>query len=139
MAELAWVETLGTIDMDKVDYEDFVECANRYIHKLKEEDHCDMVIALTHMRVPNDEKITRECPGLDLVLGGHDHDYGYYVERSEAGEQAGELLMVKSGCDFREISILEVDTYKEEDEFSYDFPLVVPAPSKGYTVTCTKV
>ena len=54
LAELAWVETLGTIDMDEVVYEDFVECARKYVPILKSEHGCDLVIALTHMRVPND-------------------------------------------------------------------------------------
>ena len=34
------------------------------------------MIALTHMRWPNDELLAREVDGIDLVLGGHDHDYG---------------------------------------------------------------
>lgn len=33
------------------------------------------MIALTHMRWPNDERLAREVEGVDLVLGGHDHDY----------------------------------------------------------------
>ena len=59
-----------------------------------------MVIALTHMRVPNDELLTQSVPELDLVLGGHDHDYAYYCKRDEHGNQAQEAFMVKSGCDF---------------------------------------
>ena len=79
LAELAWVETLGTFDMDQIIYEDFVDCARRYVPILKNEEGCDLVIALTHMRVPNDKKLTDEVPELDLVLGGHDHDYEHYI------------------------------------------------------------
>ena len=32
------------------------------------------MIALTHMRWPNDRKVA-ELVDVDLVLGGHDHDY----------------------------------------------------------------
>ena len=35
----------------------------------------DVVIALTHMRRPNDEILAAEVPEIQLVLGGHDHDY----------------------------------------------------------------
>lgn len=35
----------------------------------------DIVIALTHMRWPNDEKLAENVPEIDLVLGGHDHDF----------------------------------------------------------------
>ena len=34
-----------------------------------------MLIALTHMRVPNDLRLAREVPELHMVLGGHDHHY----------------------------------------------------------------
>ena len=33
----------------------------------------DSVIALSHMRMPNDYKLAKECGGyIDIVLGGHD-------------------------------------------------------------------
>lgn len=34
---------------------------------------CDIVIALTHMRTPNDIELSKNCPKIDLILGGHDH------------------------------------------------------------------
>ena len=36
---------------------------------------CDYVIALTHMRWPNDTRLAEEVDEIDLILGGHDHDY----------------------------------------------------------------
>ena len=36
-----------------------------------------MVIALTHMRWPNDLRLATQVPEIDLVLGGHDHDFTY--------------------------------------------------------------
>jgi len=36
----------------------------------------DFVIALTHMRWPNDIRLARKVTDIDLVLGGHDHEYG---------------------------------------------------------------
>lgn len=32
-----------------------------------------MIIALTHMRVPQDVKLPSQAPEIDIVLGGHDH------------------------------------------------------------------
>lgn len=31
----------------------------------------EVVIALTHMRLPNDLRLAQSAPGIDLVLGGH--------------------------------------------------------------------
>jgi 5'-nucleotidase len=33
------------------------------------------VIALTHMRNPNDVKLAENVDEIDLILGGHDHVY----------------------------------------------------------------
>ena len=35
----------------------------------------DVVIALTHMRWPNDRRVIEEVEEIDIILGGHDHDY----------------------------------------------------------------
>lgn len=31
------------------------------------------MIALTHLRLPNDRRLAKEAKGVDLYLGGHDH------------------------------------------------------------------
>lgn len=36
---------------------------------------CELIIALTHMRAPNDERLAREAEDIDIILGGHDHEY----------------------------------------------------------------
>ncbi len=33
------------------------------------------MIALTHMRMPNDIRLAENVQEIDLILGGHDHDY----------------------------------------------------------------
>jgi len=33
------------------------------------------VIALTHMRWPNDIRLAENVSEIDLILGGHDHDF----------------------------------------------------------------
>ena len=55
--------------------EDFVPCTKRYAAELRSQG-CEVIIALTHMREPNDDRIARECAAdIDAVLGGHDHHY----------------------------------------------------------------
>ena len=46
---------------------------NKLAKQLREEEKCEIVIALTHMRNWVDEKFPLEVKGVDLVLGGHDH------------------------------------------------------------------
>lgn len=34
---------------------------------------CDLVVALTHLGVPEDRRLAREVPEVDVVIGGHTH------------------------------------------------------------------
>eukprot|EP00116_Pleurobrachia_bachei_P009407 sb/3469669/ len=76
LVELGWMETLSTIEMDEIIYIDYLESADHYGAMLKEEKGCDIVIALTHMRWNNDRRLAVCAKYVDLVLGGHDHNYG---------------------------------------------------------------
>lgn len=97
---------------------------------------CDFIIALTHSRIPNDIRLARaigaispagqmnrnitEEHGVDLLLGGHDHVYwvskgvteweGYDLQspQSDAGDDHGDVLVVKSGTDFQDLSELSL-------------------------------
>ena len=65
------------------------------------------------MRVPNDKKLAAEVPGIDLILGGHDHIV--------ICEKVNESLFIKSGSDFKDFGILDVlqgdfSTVSEEEE-----------------------
>lgn len=120
LVESEWIATLATVDASSVRYEDYVECAARLVPVLRGAERCDVVIALTHMRVPNDLRLAAACaapggPAIDLLLGGHDHDYhteGLLTPAQQAqvralgpGGWAPPLVpLVKSGSDFRTLS-----------------------------------
>jgi len=74
LAERGWFELLAFVSIDDVDVQDYVECARTLGERLRRDHRCDLVVALTHMLTePNDLRLARECPEIDLVLGGHDH------------------------------------------------------------------
>ncbi|EKM55738.1 uncharacterized protein PHACADRAFT_95531 [Phanerochaete carnosa HHB-10118-sp] len=96
------------------------------------EHKCDVIFALTHARIPSDVKLAKDLNahspavqdqnstatkhGVDLIMGGHDHLYyiskgvtsweGYDVNLEVLGaeEDHGDVLVVKSGTDFRDLS-----------------------------------
>ena len=43
--------------------------------ELKKNKNCEIIIALTHMRTPNDIRLAENVAEIDLILGGHDHIY----------------------------------------------------------------
>lgn len=59
-----------------------------------------MIIALTHMRIPNERNLALRVPEIDLMLGGHDHVY--YIE------MVGDVFFLKSGTDFQDFSEIKI-------------------------------
>lgn len=95
LVEHEWLDTLASINTDEVTFIDFIEAGNKLSQQLKEEG-CEYVIALTHMRTPNDIKLAEGVNDIDLILGGHDHVY-------EVCQVNGRYI-IKSGTDFRQFS-----------------------------------
>ena len=52
----------------------------------------------------NDEKLVQKVPEIDLVLGGHNHDYGV--------RKIGNKWLIKSGTDFKELTRVKVEITK---------------------------
>ncbi|KAJ2963091.1 hypothetical protein NQZ79_g1800 [Umbelopsis isabellina] len=122
----------------ELEYHDFITAAKELSKELRDPNgpyHVDLVVALTHMRVPNDIKLSKTCQGVvDLVLGGHDHFYylskavnivGENWSRQQNLEELGfdpeqgndpcdTLYVIKSGTDFRELSLLTIDIEKDQ-------------------------
>ena len=74
---------------------------------------CELVIALTHMRMPNDRRLAKTVPSIDLILGGHDHHYAVTTVR--------DTPIVKSGTDFRDFSEITVNVYRGGQPCSFEF------------------
>jgi 5'-nucleotidase len=56
-----------------------------------QEEGAEVVVALTHSKLARDLKLAKKVPQLDLILGGHDHEY-----LTQYTQPHGTLL-VKSG------------------------------------------
>lgn len=59
-AEEPWLDCLSPeIDVTKVEYIDYNESLREWSAKLRDEG-CDFIIAINHMRLPEDQKMARE-------------------------------------------------------------------------------
>lgn len=101
IVEEDWLETLFGIPASSVAYESHREAACRLCKLLRAPPHrCDAVVALTHMRQPNDDSLAASCADLDAILAGHDHHYGV--------TQVGGTYIFKSGTDFENFTSIEL-------------------------------
>lgn len=98
LGEREWLETINSLPPNLI-YKSASETAKELVPKLREEG-CDIIIALTHMREPNDNKLAEKTDGLiDIILGGHDH---YYAHSLINGTH-----VLRSGSDFKQLSYIE--------------------------------
>ncbi|KAF8598228.1 Metallo-dependent phosphatase [Ceratobasidium sp. AG-I] len=127
-----WINTTGGWPKN-FELQPVTVACERLSKKLREEENCDIVIALTHSGLERDIKIAKaslaypataerreiiaKTHGVDIVLGGHDYRYytGNGVEidgkpengwdyKTEFTSQDDGLLIVKSGTDFYDLS-----------------------------------
>ncbi|KAI8909843.1 2,3-cyclic-nucleotide 2-phosphodiesterase [Gorgonomyces haynaldii] len=84
---------------------DPVTRAKEIIASVKAKQKIDIIVALTHMRMPDDLLLQRECPEIDWILGGHDH----HMHLSQ-----DQPWIVKSGSDFDSFSLIDLSTQKVE-------------------------
>ncbi|MDY3226302.1 MAG: metallophosphoesterase [Candidatus Cryptobacteroides sp.] len=96
---------------DRLPKLDDVETANRWASYLKNEKKCDIVIALTHLGIENedfmDQDLVRATRNIDLVVGGHSHTFikDIVYENNIDGKP---VPIVQNGCwglDTAELSI----------------------------------
>ncbi|KAJ1567277.1 hypothetical protein HK096_010402, partial [Nowakowskiella sp. JEL0078] len=118
LVEEDWLATLSQVP--NVDYEDFIKRGRQLAKCLKSGElggGVDFVIALTHMRVPNDKLLADTVSEIDLILGGHDHDcfvYGNHLIQLD-DTWKGDIRVLKSGCDFKYLGLIELEISYNND------------------------
>lgn len=99
LVEETWLDTIATLPPGHATHQDYVIVGAKLAKQLRAAG-AQVIIALTHMRWPSDERLAREVPDIDLVLGGHDHDL---ETRCVNG-----TYIVKSGTDFRHFTSINL-------------------------------
>lgn len=90
-----------TIDSSRrpwVRYSPPVEAAREQIAQLKGK--VDAIIALTHLSLAGDQELVTQVPGIDLVLGGHEHE-NWLLRRGP-----GFTPIVKADANVRTVAIV---------------------------------
>ena len=97
---------------DRLPRFDTVEVLNKWAKYLKEEEKCDLVIALTHIGFSgepgvNDTSLVPQVRNVDLVVGGHSHTFLKKLEyRNDLDGKA--VPIVQDGCWGLQLGVLKV-------------------------------
>ena len=69
--------------------QDIISMAQKAVDSLLKE-KCDLIIALTHIGIELDRQLAKKIAGIDIIVGGHDHQYFY--------ETCGNTIIVQDGA-----------------------------------------
>ncbi|KAJ2976705.1 hypothetical protein NUW58_g8020 [Xylaria curta] len=98
LGEREWLATINSLPPNLI-YKSASETARELVPQLRAEG-AEIVIALTHMREPNDNKLAEQTDGIiDIILGGHDHYYNHSLIKG--------THVLRSGTDFKQLSYVE--------------------------------
>ncbi|KAI1322567.1 Metallo-dependent phosphatase [Xylariaceae sp. FL0255] len=98
LGEREWLATINSLPPNLI-YKSATETAKELIPQLRAQG-AEIIIAVTHMREPNDNKLAEQTDGLiDIILGGHDHYYNHSVIKG--------THVLRSGTDFKQLSYIE--------------------------------
>ncbi len=91
-----------------------VESAEKWADYLKNKEHCDLVVALTHIGFDsvgfNDPKLVRSTRNIDIVVGGHSHTFLRDVVY-ETNLDGVKVPIVQDGC--WGLNFGQLDVYKK--------------------------
>lgn len=88
-----------------IEFADVVETADKAVRALKAEG-ADIVVALTHQGIDQDRELAASVNGIDLILGGHDHDPITFYE--------GGVLIHKSGNNAHYLGAIDLMVERKE-------------------------
>ncbi|CAM1510862.1 Fc.00g083750.m01.CDS01 [Cosmosporella sp. VM-42] len=98
LGEREWLETINSLPPN-LEYRSATAVAKELVPQLREQG-AEIVICLSHMREPNDNKLAAQTEGLiDIILGGHDHFYAHTLVNG--------THVLRSGTDFKNLSYIE--------------------------------
>ncbi|KAH6612832.1 Metallo-dependent phosphatase-like protein [Chaetomium sp. MPI-SDFR-AT-0129] len=100
LGEREWLETINALPPNII-YRSASEVARELVPQLRAEG-AEIIIAVTHQREPNDNKLATQLGGenIDLILGGHDHFYAHSLING--------THVLRSGSDFKQLSYIEI-------------------------------
>src|SRR3954470_15223340 len=62
-----------------VKYLDYIEAARWQVEKFQAEG-VEIIIAMTHLPIGQDIELSKQVPGIDLIMGGHEHEHNYVYD-----------------------------------------------------------
>lgn len=114
-AKTSRLETINSLPPGLI-YKSASKTALELAPRLREQG-AEIIVAVTHQREPNDDKLAKQLPPgtIDIILGGHDHFYAHSV--------INDTHVLRSGTDFKQLSYIEA-WRKTNGSSGWDFNII---------------
>ncbi|KAL3464560.1 hypothetical protein BJX64DRAFT_275762 [Aspergillus heterothallicus] len=114
LGEREWLGTINSLPPDLV-YKSASKTAIELVPRLREQG-AELIVAVTHQREPNDNKLAENIPYgmVDIILGGHDHYYSHTFING--------VHVLRSGTDFKQLSYIEA--FRKQTGSGWDFNII---------------
>lgn len=89
-------------------FSDPVETANKFLPNLESQSH--LIVALTHEGLEDDKKLASKVNGIDVIVGGHSHDYLFKPVRIK------DTWIVQAGEEGRYLGIVHIKIEKKSEK-----------------------
>jgi 2',3'-cyclic-nucleotide 2'-phosphodiesterase (5'-nucleotidase family) len=91
----------------EVKFAPIVETARAVVKQLRDQG-ADAVVALTHLTIAEERQLVKEVRGIDVILGGHEHDPISFYE--------GGVLIFKVGHDLEYLGVAQIEIEKTQGQ-----------------------
>lgn len=81
--------------------------ASSVVEQLRKE-HAELIVALTHSTIAEDRALATAVPGIDLIVGGHDHH--------PMADLVGKTLITKAGANATALGLVRVTATRAEGQ-----------------------
>jgi 5'-nucleotidase/UDP-sugar diphosphatase len=106
--------TIDSNPQPYVVYENYLEAVQRVYPELMEES--DILIGLTHLSLSQDQKLAETLPGIQLIMGGHEH-HNMLLD-------AGNAKIAKADANAKTVYVHTLTFYKDQNRLVIDSELV---------------
>jgi 2',3'-cyclic-nucleotide 2'-phosphodiesterase (5'-nucleotidase family) len=114
LVEREWLDTINSLPPNLI-YKSASAVAKELVPGLRAQG-AELIVALTHQREPNDNKLAEKTPEglIDIILGGHDHFYKHSLIHG--------THILRSGTDFKQLSYIEAR--RQAGSKKWDFHII---------------
>lgn len=123
---------IATPNYKGIKYKDPIIVANETAEHLKNNEECDLIIAITHIGYnekgkPSDVKLAEQSKNIDIIIGGHSHttveDNNPETPSLIKNKSGKQVLVTQTGKNGRNLGYIKIDL-DDLDEADFEYRLI---------------